>query len=325
MVKKPIKATTSLELDPVVSAAWLYYHLDLTQAEVATALGVSRTTVVNFLAEARERGIVTIQVEPEYLASLNLAQSVRERFGLKDAFVVPTPIPATVEQVGSGLGQASALYLERILRPGETLAVGWGQTLLEVAKALRAKPQADMKVAQLMGGLSSGAALNPSTVAAILAEKLQARHHYIYMPAVVASVEVRQILLSDPSLYAGLEVAKTADRALVGIGEVSQEATVVKTGFISSLQIDELRAKGAVGEMMSRYFDIHGRPVRSSFDDRLTGLSFEELAKLKNVIAVVGGQRKAEAVLGLLRSGLVHVLISDRETIERVVELEQTI
>lgn len=323
MTKAEKYSKDALVIDPIVSAAWLYYYMGQTQAEVAATLGVSRTSVVNFLAEARARGVVTIQIDPAYLTALNLAQQVRKRFNLKDALVVPLPADVSARQVWQGVGQAGALYLEQVLGSGETLAVGWGQTLLEVAKALQAKPLEDLTVAQLMGGLPSGTALNPSTVVSLLAEKLQARHYYIYMPAVVASAEIRKILLSDPSLHAGLEVAKTADRALVGIGEVSQGATVIRTGFISPLQIDELRAKGAVGELMSRYFDIYGRPVRSSFDERLTGLSFDDLAKVRNVIAVVGGRRKAEAILGALRSGLIHVLISDRETVERVLELDK--
>ena len=53
--------------DPIVWAAWLYYEERMTQEEVADRLGVSRASVVNFLQEARDRGVVTIAVAPEHL------------------------------------------------------------------------------------------------------------------------------------------------------------------------------------------------------------------------------------------------------------------
>jgi DNA-binding MarR family transcriptional regulator len=45
------------DMDATISAAWLYYHHDRTQAEIAKQLQVSRPTVANLLARARGRGI----------------------------------------------------------------------------------------------------------------------------------------------------------------------------------------------------------------------------------------------------------------------------
>jgi hypothetical protein len=39
------------DMDATISAAWLYYHHDLTQAEIAKQLQVSRPTVANLLAD----------------------------------------------------------------------------------------------------------------------------------------------------------------------------------------------------------------------------------------------------------------------------------
>ena len=46
--------------DTTAWATWLYYAESRTQAEVAKALGVSRASVANYLADARRRGLVTI-------------------------------------------------------------------------------------------------------------------------------------------------------------------------------------------------------------------------------------------------------------------------
>ena len=51
--------------DAVIEAAWLYYHDGLNQSAVADRLGVSRATVVNYLQEARERGLVRVSLADE--------------------------------------------------------------------------------------------------------------------------------------------------------------------------------------------------------------------------------------------------------------------
>jgi DNA-binding transcriptional regulator LsrR (DeoR family) len=55
--------TLPTEFDDAVNwAAWLYYADEMTQSEIAKTLNVSRATVVNYLQEARSRGIVSIRI-----------------------------------------------------------------------------------------------------------------------------------------------------------------------------------------------------------------------------------------------------------------------
>ena len=50
--------------DTLINAAWLYYHEELNQAEIAKYLHIPRTTVVKLLAEARDSGVVNISMRP---------------------------------------------------------------------------------------------------------------------------------------------------------------------------------------------------------------------------------------------------------------------
>ena len=50
--------------DPYVWASWLYYQEGMTQNDIAQMMGISRATVIAYLNEARERGIVNIAIEP---------------------------------------------------------------------------------------------------------------------------------------------------------------------------------------------------------------------------------------------------------------------
>jgi DNA-binding transcriptional regulator LsrR (DeoR family) len=310
--------------DATIMAAWLYYHEGMTQAEVAEVLKVSRPSVANMLARARELGVVQISVRPDYLASLELSQRMRTHFGLQQVVVVPTPGAGDALAVQRSLGKAGAMYLESAVQPGEILVTAWGATMLEVALALRRRPVPGLRIAQSLGGVSTADHFNPTRVAGLMGEKLEARVYHLYVPCVVESREVRDILMRDRGIYSAFEVARSGSRAMIGIGKVASDATVVRAGFMSALQMEALRARGAVGDMMGRFFDIEGRPVESELNDRIMALTFDDLQRIKPVIAVAGGADKIEAVLGAIRGPYIDVLIIDERTASAVLEADRS-
>ena len=93
-------------------------------------MGMSRATVIAYLNEARERGIVNISIEPARLASLSLAQSLKSHFNLRDCLVVPNN--GDDRALARQLGAAGALALRKYLKSGDTLAVTGGRTVMSV-------------------------------------------------------------------------------------------------------------------------------------------------------------------------------------------------
>ena len=309
-------------MDATISAAWLYYHHDLTQAEIARQLQVSRPTVANLLARARGRGIVSISLRPDLLSRLSLAEELRSRLGLQNAYIVPTPDGATSVEVRQAIGKAGALFLESTLQPGEVLATAWGATVLEVARALSGKKIDSIVLAQAIGCLNSGESFNPIRLAGIMAEKMGAKVYHLPVPAVVSTARIKDILLEDRNIRSCLEMARSASRAMVGIGKVTYDATVVSAGFFDPMMIDELKAKGAVGDISCRYFDIQGQPVMTDFDSRVISLTFDDLRKIRPVIAVGGGEDKVSAILGALRTRCIDIIITDERTAQKVLTME---
>ena len=314
----PGDRTLGSDTDATISAAWLYYHHSLTQAEIAKQLQVSRPTVANLLSRARSRGIVTISLRPDLLSRLSLAEELRTRFSLQNAYIVPTPDGASSLEVRQALGKAGAICLENLLQPGEVLATAWGATVLEVARALSGKRVEGAVLAQAIGCLNSGESFNPIRLAGIMGEKLGAKVYHLPVPAVVSSVSVKEIFLEDRNIRPCLEMARAASKAMIGIGKVSYDATVVSAGFFDPMMIDELKAKGAVGDISCRYFDLQGRPVITDFDSRVISLTFEDLRRIRPVIAVGGGEDKVNAVLGALRTRCIDILITDERTAAKV-------
>jgi DNA-binding transcriptional regulator LsrR (DeoR family) len=140
----------------------------------------------------------------------------------------------------------------------------------------------------------------------------------------VSSVGLQKTLLEDENIRSCLEMARSASRAMIGVGKVSDDATVVSAGFLDSTMISELKVKGAVGDISCRYFDLNGEPVFTDFDRRVISLSLDDLRRIKPVIAVAGGEDKVAAVLGALRTRCLDILITDERTGRKVLALDRS-
>ncbi len=67
--------------------------------------------------------------------------------------------------------------------------------------------------------------------------------------------------------------------------------------------------------------DAAGRHVASPETARLIGLEMDDLRHIETVVAVVSEPEKPPAILGILRAGVVDVLILDERNAHAVLEL----
>ncbi|HHY33018.1 MAG TPA: sugar-binding transcriptional regulator [Firmicutes bacterium] len=301
-----------------------YYELERTQQEIAKSLGISRSQVSRALQQAREAGIVLLKViDPDEDYS-DLARALRERFGLKDAVVIGgVDSPRLLAQ---NLGRAAASYLAHCVKERSVIGVSWGATLREVAAALGAAiPSAlNVTVVPLLGGLGQVAAdLQINELAARVATALGGVNFYLHAPSFVDTPEAKAAIMADSNIKRVVELWERVDVALVGVGTFRPPSTLLERGGFPDAELRELRGIGAVGDMCMRFFDIHGTPLETSLNDRIVGVTLEELSRMGCVIAVAGGANKTEAILGALRSRVVDVIITDDAAARGVMSLAE--
>lgn len=306
--------------DPRIWACWLYYEDRLTQSEIADAMGISRATVNAYLADARESGIVNITLDPQRLASLTVAQELKRHFNLHDCLVVPSSEPAN--SLIDRLGAAGGLVLRQFVRSGDTIAVGWGRTILAVAAATTLTGLQDVRVVQATGGVTTGQPDSPEICAARLAAAIQAQCVPITAPSIVSSSAMRDMLMAEPLIQSQFNALSQASRALFGVSSLRPNSTIHSSGFFDFAPLQTYLALNAVGVIAGRFIDVQGRAVRGPLEDRTLGIALEALRGIERRIAVAGGIDKVPAILGTLRGGFADVLVTDAATGKALLEAD---
>jgi DNA-binding transcriptional regulator LsrR (DeoR family) len=113
---------------------------------------------------------------------------------------------------------------------------------------------------------------------------------------------------------------RASNKALIGVCTVKRNSLIFEARLFSEDLSREYISKGAVGVICGRFFDRNGVPVLGSADNRMIGLTLEELRRIPCRIAVAGGREKTEAMLGALRGQYITDLVTDEATARCLLE-----
>jgi len=300
--------------DAVIWAAWLYYADQMTQSDIAKRLNVARATVVNYLREARERGIVSIQISPEAQGRTTLARHLVQAFGLEGANVIPS---GDDRRLTARLGDAGSRLLAERIAPGDVIGVAWGRTVLAVAEQITlARPVASLTVVQVSGSSTGSSDFSPELCTSVLSSRIHARCVNLLAPAVLSSQALRDTLLAEPVLQRQFALIRATNHILFGVGDVAQGSTVRVSGIADQSEIDTYVAQGAVGVIIGRFIDADGHATTGELDSRMVGISLDELRRMPSRLCVAGGAQKTSAILATLKGGYATHLVTDTATAE---------
>ena len=310
--------TTSAEMLSV-RAAELYYEENKTQDEIGSLLGLTRWKVGRLLSQARELGIVRIEIIHPRARKLSLERELCERFSVADAVVVPSPTDGS--SVADRVAEAAADYL-RALRPVPgILGVSWGRTVDAVAEHLPQGWARGVDVVQINGGVSlNRRAGTAASTAVAIARSGGGQATLLPSPAILEHRKTRLAIEADRTVAGVLERAAGASAYLYSAGVADTSSVLVDSGYLSREGIAQLVARGAVGDVVGRYIDADGNIVDHELDGRTVGVSLEQLRSATVAIAVISGESKHAIARAVVASSLCSVFITDEATARAVLD-----
>ena len=295
----------------MVKIAWYYYFENMTQQHVADTLGISRMRVIKLLEKARQTGIIQFRLRKDGETRMTLERSLMDAYGLKDAFVVPSPLSKS--QVNAGVAEAASMYIAERLTESSFINMGYGDTPSRILNNLATIAERPITCVSLTGGVSY---YLPDTRSNVFNAKL----HLIPTPLLASSREMADAMRHEASVTEISRMISLAQLTVIGVGAMHESATIFKSGILNRNDFLYLQMQGAVGDLLSHFIDRDGKLIETPLEGRLISTSLDKLKALQNVIGVAAGDVKVNAIRAALRGGYLDVLITDDHTASQLLD-----
>ena len=309
------------DLRLMTRAARLYYEEGLIQSEIADRLGITQVAVSRLLKKAEEHGIVRTTVVTPQGAFAELEELLEHSFGL-DQVIIGEATSDSEEAVRAAIGSAAAQFLESIVKSREVIGISsWSASLLSTVNQMHPiRKVENCLIVQMLGGIGSPSAeQHASHLAVRLARLVRGDARFLPVPGIVGSASAAKVLLRDPNVNNTVALFEKVTLALVGIGSVEPSALVASSGNIFSREeLETVQRQGAVGDICLRFYDANGHAVRGTLNDRVIGMTLEDLCRVQRSVAICGGKRKFPAILGAVRGKWINTLVTDQHTAQRL-------
>lgn len=321
--KKKTRLKGEAKIELLVEIARAYYEQNHDQGKIAQSLGISRSQVSRYLTQAKELNLVQFRVIAPNERIDKVEKALKKQFEfLREAIVVPV-FNLQPNQLRKTIGRACAHYLTQVVRPGVRICVGSGRTLYEVCRWLRPTRVPNISIIQAMGNVGHEAMdIDFNQMARAAANAFGAKVSFLNAPAIMGSETVKELIDANPSINEALKMVHTADLYLFGIGSLSSDLIFTRGGIFKLQDLEQLQQAGSIGDICARFFDINGVEIPSSFEDRIVGITLDDLRSNALTIAVAGGDDKVLPLIGALHGNLIKVLITDEQTANAILDYE---
>ena len=298
-------------IEQLVKISRLYHLEDIGQRQIAERLSVSTASVSRALARAKELGIVRITINERPVASYaELEIEMERRFGLRECMLVGGF--DTLEQTYDALAGKVGALLSRILPPGSTLGLSWGETLKAVGESLPYLPAVRADVVPIIGAMGKiETGVYPNSIARTFAEKIGGSAYLVNTPAIVDNPQTRSSIMADSNFEQVRRLWRRLTAVILGVSGLGPDTSAYRGGIFSRNDLAVMRSRGGVCATNFIILDSEGRPVSTPLSERIVCLSVPEMRDLRSVVAVAVGDNKVAPLRAVLKSRLAHVLVTD--------------
>ncbi|KMW56145.1 hypothetical protein AIOL_001097 [Candidatus Rhodobacter oscarellae] len=310
MGREPIEDSDAF----VTEVCWHYFISEMTQAEVAAMLNVTRLRVNQAIKRAKAKGFVKISIESPFLPRIEMQEALKDQLGLKRALV--SPANPTAYDYHKSVGAGLAALLKERLATGDwtTFGVSWGLTLEAAIRKLSRQSFSGVEVVSILGGTARGSTFNSFGIASGLANVLGAHYSVLTAPIYLTEGIDREVFLSQYALKDHFEKFNSLDAVLLTCSNVSEKSFLIQHGLPKGLTTKSLIEAGAIGDVLGHFLDRDGNSVSAEVEERTMGMTLERVLDVPEKIMAAAGPHKTEIIKAACRRGLVDTLVTDDVT-----------
>lgn len=310
----------------------IYYNQPIGRRALSQELGMGERIVrteVNFLKDqglidinsigmmvTKEGENILISLE-EIIHEINGLSNVEEQLqrylGIIKVIVVPGEVDKDIT-VLKEMGRIAAGYIKNLISNNSIVALTGGSSVEQVVENFPRINKHNVLVVPARGGIGRDVETQASTLAARLAQKIGANHKLLHVPDNL-SHEAFETMMNEPDIKETVESISKADVLIFGIGRADD---MCRRRGLTAAQTKDLLDKGAVAEAFGYYFNKEGEVI---FITPSMALSFNEVKDIKNIVAVAGGTKKAEAILATRTYNPEMALITDEGAAKEILRI----
>lgn len=303
----------------LAEVAELYYKDGLTQNQIAARVGVSRPTIVSYVRQARELGIVDIRITGSAYTGSTMSRELCEKYQLNDVYIARSSTGATAANEKSTtpnttkrVARLGAMALSDLLVSGDVLGVAWGETIHFASEEMPYRRVENLSVCQLVGSMYSEIFQTPEASSIRIANRTGAHCSTLHSPAILSSVDLARQLRGEPIIKKQLARFDDLTKAFFSVGNTKNDTMVVASGIASVDEWKAFKKRGAAAVLAGHFIDGDGKALDGEFSERLVGIHPEQIKNCPFRMLVAGGNDKLEAVIATLTGGYVtHLVIDD--------------
>ena len=296
------------QLVRAATVARLYFLESKSKSEIADELGINRFKVARILEQARESGLVRIEISAPDNIDYELSEQLRRTYDLRHVVAVETG-DATEVHLRTALAQTATALVSELVTENDVLGVGYGRTLTIMAQTMDSL--ACCPVVQLTGALLG---VNAEENSVELVRQISARNggpaFPMYIPQVLPDAATAAMLRRQPEVAEAHRRFPTVTKAVVAVGSWNPPSSQLYDALPAKERTALLR-RGVAAEICATLLDAKGNTVAQEFTDRCISINSTQLKAIDDVIAVAGGPTKLAALRSVILSGHVTSIVTD--------------
>lgn len=319
-IQKGVFGLEASKIYQIIKVAKMYYELKMSQEEISKQEGISKSTVSRLLQKGIDNGYIQVHIEYPMESVTALEEQIKQCFGLKEVFVSPVTVDDS-ELILRDVCKALADRLDRYIYDDDVVGVSWGVTMNFLANNMHKLSAKQVKVVQMNGGVPRHTIPTGGTrIVDSLSSACDGEGYLFPVPAIVDSKIIADVLKNDSQVRNVLSLAQSSNTTIFSVGAVTKNSILYQAGYFKEEEYQRLVDMEAVGDICSRFFNLDGEIVDKDLDDRVVGITLDEIRKKKNRIALVSGLHKIDAILGALNGRYLNILYIDERTASKLLE-----